>query len=98
MMAVDLGTAFADQGDTATIMTQTNVPVVATTRSLSQNTDDIGDMMRADLSLVVQTSSLTVTPAIDALVTFLTVSYRIGGIDYHPDGNAITLNLRHVTQ
>lgn len=98
MMAADLQTAFDDQSDTATIMTQANVPVVATTMSASQNVDDVGDFMRADLSLVVQTSKLTVTPVIDALVAFNAASYRIGGIDYSPDGNHLTLNLKHVTQ
>lgn len=98
MMAADLQTAFDDQSDTATIMTQANVPVVATTRSASQNVDEIGDFARADLSLVVQTSKLTVTPAIDELVTFGAASYRIGGIDYSPDGNHLTLNLKHVSE
>jgi len=99
MMAADLETHFADQAETATIMTQANVPVVATASAfVNEDVDDMGRMGTADLSLVVRLASLTITPTVAGLVTFRTRAYRISGIATHGDLNAITLMLQAVTQ
>lgn len=98
MMAADLVYQFADQGDTATIQTQSNVPVVATSTYENQAIDEIGQMQEFDLSLVVQTVSLSVTPVINGTVTYNNKSYRIRGIERHGDENAITLMLQHPMQ
>ena len=98
MMAADLANHFADQSDTATIMTQSGVDVVVTSEYQNQNTDEIGDMPQADMSLMVQTADLTVTPVVDGLVAFNGKSYRIASIETHPDGNVLTLALQHVSQ
>ena len=98
MMDTDLTTAFADQADTATVLTQADVPVVASSMYENQSVDDTGQMPLADLSLVIRTAALTVTPAINGTVVYLKRTYRISGIERHPDQNAITLMLQHVTQ
>jgi hypothetical protein len=98
MMDVDLTTAFADQADTATIQTQANVPVVATSTYENQTVDDVGQFPESDLSLVVRTAALTVTPAVNGTVAFNSVTYRIRGIERHPDANALTLMLQRLTQ
>lgn len=89
---------FADQADTATIQTQANVPVISSSMFENANIDDIGEMQGLDLSLVVRTSSLTITPIIDGLVTYRTRSYRIRSIERHGDENAIILILQHTAQ
>lgn len=98
MYDTDLAFAFAEQGETATVAGQTNVPVVAGMGFVSESGDDIGMMPGQDMSLTIRTATLNAIPVVGtSLVTFRTKVYRITGVDTHHDQNAITLALRHVS-
>jgi len=93
MFNADLGIAFVELGETATILTQANVPVVPHTESAGNTVDDMGELPTAALMLVVRTASLTVTPAIGGLVAYKARNYRIEDIQRHQGEQAITLVL-----
>jgi hypothetical protein len=93
MFNADLGVAFTELGETATILTQTGVPVVPHMESQGNTVDDMGELPTAALMLVVRTVSLTVTPAIGGLVTYKARNYRIEDIQRHQGEQAITLVL-----
>ena len=93
MFDADLVKAIAEVGETATIQTQANVPVVPHTESGGVAVDDEGLMPTAALMLVVRTAALTVTPAEGGLVVYKTRSYRITDIQRHQSEKAITLVL-----
>jgi hypothetical protein len=93
----DLGVAFTELGETATIQTQANVPVVPHVESAGNTVDDMGEMPTAALMLVVRSLSLTVTPAIGGLVVYKTRNYRIEDIQRHQGERAITLVLSRDT-
>lgn len=94
----DLQRAFYEQGETATIMTQSNVPVVADARTRGGDADDLGIMPTADLVLTVRTSGLTVTPVKGATVVFKAVTYRIDQVQQDQDDNAILLYCNHLSE
>jgi hypothetical protein len=93
----DLGVAFTELGETATIQTQANVPVVPHVESAGNTVDDMGELPTAALMLVVRSLSLTVTPAIGGLVVYKTRNYRIEDIQRHQGERAITLVLSRDT-
>jgi hypothetical protein len=93
MFDADLVHAFSQLGETATIQTQANVPVVPHTESGGVAVDDEGLMPTAALMLVVRTTGLTVTPVVGGVVAYKSRSYRITDIQRHQGEKAITLVL-----
>jgi len=89
----DLQHAFGQLGETATIQTQTSVPVVPHVESGGVEVDDSGLMPVAALMLIVRTASLTVTPAVGGLVAYKSRNYRITDIQRHQGEQAVTLVL-----
>jgi len=92
-MDLDLAFIFGEQGETATIAGQANVPVVATARNRNQENDDMGVMPMANVELTARTSTITGSPQIGNLVTYANKVYRISNIQEDQDGNAITFML-----
>ena len=92
-MDIDLAFIFGEQGDTATIQGQANVPVVATSRNQNQQNDDMGIMPMANVELTIRTVTLSVTPTVGGLVTYKNKVYRISNIQNDQDENAIVLQL-----
>lgn len=86
-MDLDLAFIFGEQGETATIAGQANVPVVATARNRNQENDDMGVMPMANVELSVRTASLQGSQSIGDLVTYANKVYRISNIDDMQDGN-----------
>jgi hypothetical protein len=97
MFNADLGIAFTELGETATIQTQTSVPVVPHVESAGNTVDDMGELPTAALMLVVRTVSLTVTPIVGGLVAYKSRNYRIEDIQRHQGEQAITLVLSRDT-
>jgi hypothetical protein len=93
LMDLDLVFIFGEQGETATIQSQSNVPVVASARNHNQQNDDMGIMPMANVQLTVRTAALTVTPAIGGIVSYAGKTLRISNIQHDQDGNALVLQL-----
>jgi len=89
----DLIFAIGEVGETATILTQANVPVVPHVESGGVAVDEEGLMPTAALMLVVRTTALTVTPLVGSLVVYKTRNYRITDIQRHQTEKALTLVL-----
>lgn len=93
LMDLDLQFIFGEQGETATVAGQANVPVVATAANRNQQNDDMGVMPMANVELSIRTAALSIVPNVGQLVTYKNKVYRISNLQENQDGNLIVLQL-----